>query len=69
MTGSRKKKYSRGENMMKKVLCVLLFVTSAQIFYPQTEFIGRSEITFLHWGGSAHGWHNLSLMKARRSLF
>ena len=63
MTGSRKKKYSRGENMMKKVLCVLLFVTSAQFFYPQTEFIGRSEITFLHWGGSAHGWHNLSLMK------
>ncbi|HEB31629.1 MAG TPA: hypothetical protein ENI15_12260 [Spirochaetes bacterium] len=33
-----------------------------QVVYPQTEFIGRSEIKYLKWGGLKNGWGDLYML-------
>jgi hypothetical protein len=44
--------------------CVLISaIFLPQLLYPQTEFIGKSEIKYLEWGGLKNGWDNLHVMK------
>jgi len=49
--------------MLKKIFLLFLFLAIPGIFYTQTEYIGRSEIEQLSWGGTTHGWHQLYFMK------
>ena len=51
------------KKIMKKLVLAFCLLAVPHIFYSQTEFIGRSEIKYLNWGGTIYGWNNLFLLK------